>query len=371
MDRLTTELALENWRYGQAQAERLSAGVLILDRFESVDPQAPLGGPDGLKDVLCERGGKRYVAAAFYPTTTQRFSQIKGKFRHDLAGVDRNRAHGLVFLTNQRLTPGERRSLEAIAEASRLLCIIYHLERLRAVLDTPAGYGLRLEFLRIPMTLEEQVSFFANERSDVLHRLQEQGAVVRELRDQMLELAQTQALILDAISPSQPSETAITANLSLDILLMLHRGISSQIGSRLGAGQLRNVRMWIGPAGGAEATATHVPPEPTEAKQLLADLLATWNRQYASLRNATLSERINAIADFHHRLVWIHPFLDANGAVARELTKHQVSDLIGSGSFDIDDRQTYYAALAAADAGDPMPLRQLFRDIISRDTPAA
>jgi hypothetical protein len=128
------------------QAERLCAELLILEGFESVDPQCPLGGPDGLKDVLCEKNRVRCVAAAFFPQT---YSQTEAKFCHDLEGVSVNRAAGLVFFTNQRLSPSERQTLQKLAQEANAECTIYHLERIRAVLDAPRGDGVRLEFLRI------------------------------------------------------------------------------------------------------------------------------------------------------------------------------------------------------------------------------
>jgi len=52
MNRIATETVLQDWRYGQVQAERLCAELLYLGGYQLVDPQCPLGGPDGLKDVL-------------------------------------------------------------------------------------------------------------------------------------------------------------------------------------------------------------------------------------------------------------------------------------------------------------------------------
>ncbi|MDT7848022.1 hypothetical protein Q9292_00265 [Methylophilus sp. VKM B-3414] len=76
---MTTESALRDWRYGQTQAERLVAALLHLEGFEAVDPQHPLGGPDGLKDVLCRKDGLSWVAAAYFPTTPATLTAIKSK----------------------------------------------------------------------------------------------------------------------------------------------------------------------------------------------------------------------------------------------------------------------------------------------------
>ncbi len=56
-----TEIKLKFWRGDQIGAERLAASILHIDGFSSVDPQCPLGGPDGLKDVLCEKNGNMWL----------------------------------------------------------------------------------------------------------------------------------------------------------------------------------------------------------------------------------------------------------------------------------------------------------------------
>src|SRR5439155_11408097 len=116
---MTTESALRDWRYGQTQAERLVAAVLHLEGFEAVDPQHPLGGPDGLKDVLCRKDGLSWVAAAYFPTTPSTLRAIKSKFTDDFAGVASNNAQAFAFFVNQPLTVGERQQLQLLAGQTR------------------------------------------------------------------------------------------------------------------------------------------------------------------------------------------------------------------------------------------------------------
>ena len=68
---MTTESALRDWRYGQTQAERLAAALLHLEGFEAVDPQHPLGGPDGLKDSCAAR----MDSVGWLPPTSQQHAQ--------------------------------------------------------------------------------------------------------------------------------------------------------------------------------------------------------------------------------------------------------------------------------------------------------
>src|ERR1700733_14202732 len=105
-----TELRLLFWRDGSTQAERLAAAALRLSGFEEIDPQSPLGGPDGKKDILCRKGGITWVAAVYFPNGSKNFSSIKKKFKTDFEGSPAEHG-GFIFVTNQTLTPGQRKSL--------------------------------------------------------------------------------------------------------------------------------------------------------------------------------------------------------------------------------------------------------------------
>jgi TPR repeat protein len=127
----------------------MCACVLQLCGYTDVDPQAPLGGPDGKKDIIAWRDGKKYVAAVYFPPTPSSFAEIKRKYRADLHGVRGNDAAGFIFMTNQRLSPRERSILLELGASE--VDQIFALERIRAVLDQPGGYGPRLEYLQIPI----------------------------------------------------------------------------------------------------------------------------------------------------------------------------------------------------------------------------
>jgi hypothetical protein len=160
---VTTEIGLRDWRGGQLNAERLCAGLLHTSGYADVDPQAPVGGPDGKKDILAHRDNHRYVAAVYFPPTVPSFGQIRAKFLADRNGVAINNADGFLFFVNQHLTVGQRKELLGLGGPRDQ---IFHLERMRSILDSPRGYGLRLEYLRIAMSSEEQVAFFSTLRQD-------------------------------------------------------------------------------------------------------------------------------------------------------------------------------------------------------------
>ena len=60
---------------------------------------------------------------------------------------------------------------------------------------------------------------------------------------------------------------------------------------------------------------THKPPD----HRFLVDFLRCFEQAYSQHAAPTV-EAIGRIAAAHHRLVWIHPFLDGNGRVARLMT---------------------------------------------------
>ena len=151
---------LRDWDRGQAAAERLSGHVLRAEGYQAVDPSHPLGGPDGLKDVKCERGGHKWIGAAYFPRGQQTWVAIKRKFSADFKGVAKNKVHGIAFITNQELSLNERNEL--IKAASGAAVDILHLERIASRLDAADCYGLRLEFLDIEMSKEEQLAFLAS-----------------------------------------------------------------------------------------------------------------------------------------------------------------------------------------------------------------
>jgi hypothetical protein len=138
---------LRDWTYGSALSERLAGQVLLDQGYEDFDPIHPLGGPDGGKDALCRKHGKRWVMAVYFPRGQQGFNAIKIKFTHDLAGVGKNNVDGIVFVTNQELTDGARTMLKGLGGLSEVE--IFHLERVVAVLDQPRMGAVREQFLFI------------------------------------------------------------------------------------------------------------------------------------------------------------------------------------------------------------------------------
>ena len=94
-----------------------------------------------------------------------------------------------------------------------------------------------------------------------------------------------------------------------------------------------------------------VPPEPEEIIRLLG-----WFERIYPPNKIHGIERLFAAAASHHRLMWIHPFLDGNGRVGRLFTDNYMrcAGLGGYGLWSMSrgfgrETKSYYAALNSAD----------------------
>lgn len=137
---------LLEWTRGQAPSERLAAQIVLEGGFDNVDPIHPLGGKDGGKDARIEKDGEPWIMAVYFPRGRQSFKDIEDKFVADFAGVAKNEAKGMAFVTNQELKEAERRDL---AKAVGGPTEIFHLERVVTILDRPHMAGLRSQLLDI------------------------------------------------------------------------------------------------------------------------------------------------------------------------------------------------------------------------------
>ena len=184
---------LLEWDKGQTPAERLAAVILNLEGFQNIDPSHPLGGRDGLKDMFLTFNGSKWIGAVYFPRGQQSFATIHNKFQHDVEGVKANNAQGMVFFTNQELTLGERKKLQEIA--SDIDVKIYHLERIASILNTPQAYGIRMEFLDIEMSKDEQVSYFSTQTNQI-----------KDTMGGMYETLQTITRLLEEKNNREPQE---------------------------------------------------------------------------------------------------------------------------------------------------------------------
>lgn len=377
----STETALREWRFGSTQAERLVVGILRLEKYTNIHPQAPLGGPDDGADILCERGRYFWVCAAYFPTTEKDFAAVKCKFLHDLTNAQVHKRNGFVFMTNQRLTRGQRNELRDEANKLRQECEIYDVERIRGALDSPEGYGLRVGYLHIPMNADEQVAFFATRENQLADLMTEQTQHLRavlshinQIRQGQANAAQTMRIMAEAqslsIEPvrsmdplavgeisSEPGVAKVSSQLDPAMVLLVHRLVCFDLPPRI-IGQLRTEDVVIKKASAAPADPTIRPPAPAEIPRLLNEVCATWRAGMAVAQMP--DEQMDAIAQLFHGILSVHPFLDGNGRVARSILMQQCLDTFGHVDMSRLDRGVpYYASLQAADRGDLAPLKAL------------
>ncbi len=365
-----TERALKDWRDGQVNAERLCADVLMIDGYSSIDPQCPLGGPDGTKDILCKKNGWKYVGAVYFPTGEKTFNQIKQKFIEDLSGVKKNTTQGIVFLTNQKISPAERESLKEIAGSSDAKAIIFHIEKIRTILDNPEGLSCRLRLLGIKMSKADQISFFARWDNIFSQEMQSQSehiiSALSEKIDAMAKLQQRSCASLPAktfrrsseVSFYTPATHQVTHNLTISLICMLHSSIFFEDSTPLEIGRLRKIQVFVGTK--IDPLRSYIPPEPEEIQDLLETLLEEWNNNYSVLLTSDRTQILKAITSFHHELVRIHPFVDGNGRLARYILMLQASELLKiTRKITLDNSSSYLNALKQADAGDPGALNSI------------
>lgn len=167
-------------------------------------------------------------------------------------------------------------------------------------------------------------------------------ADVAQARKQRIALAHIEAEEELEGAPAGPLYTAAKVS---EIHAALYRRLDtrdrlSDLGTEIIPGAFREVLVTAG---------HHLAPEP----QLIAGLLTAWGERYGRLKGRERA-LVGAMCS-HHRLLWIHPFLDGNGRTARlhthlvlqksGLTHGLWSPLRGIAR-DVD---TYYARLNNAD----------------------
>ena len=372
---------MRDWRYGSIQAERLAATILRLEKYQNIEAQAPLGGGDGGADILCDRGSRFWVGAVYFPPTTQSFKDIEKKFKCDVGGAKKRSRHGIIFITNQRMTRGERQALVELALREKQECIVYDIERILGVLDSPEGYGARVGYLRISMSPEEQIAYFASRENALEGVITKNTEQIRSLELQLANLKEGQRHVahsmeliaqahnitvepLRAFDPlamgeivSDSAYVPVLADITPAMILFTHRLVCFELPPRL-IGRFRQEQIYIQKAAAAPDEPTLSPPAPAEVPTLVDELCERWRKRYGNL--TTADSKLEGVSEFFHRLMFIHPFSDGNGRVARSLLMQQCIELFGHVDMSLFNRGVeYYAALQAADGNNLEPLKKL------------
>jgi hypothetical protein len=85
--------------------------------------------------------------AVYFPRGEHKFEETRKKFLSDLNAAAKLKIYGFIFVTNQELRLAQRQDL--LDACHHLPCEIYHLEKITAILDSPAMLSVRQQFLYI------------------------------------------------------------------------------------------------------------------------------------------------------------------------------------------------------------------------------
>lgn len=108
--------------------------------------------------------------------------------------------------------------------------------------------------------------------------------------------------------------------------------------------------------------AKHIPPKGGKVPALMKEII----KELESKEEGT--KAVESAIKLHHKIVWIHPFIDGNGRLARLLTNLKLMQAgFPPTILQKRIRRSYYNVLEKADEGDLKPLAQ----IIARDVEKA
>ena len=168
--RLTEERLRNHLNGNQASQELMCLALLpILGPYTRERPRRPYGGPDGGRDIEALHAGQTVVWAAVgfrmgggsdNPARTW----AANKFRDDLANAKKENPQlaGFAFFTNVDLTPGGKDELIKHAKGSGIIhAEIFDFNVIRNTLDRPEGLLVRLQYLGIPMSADEQAALIS------------------------------------------------------------------------------------------------------------------------------------------------------------------------------------------------------------------
>lgn len=190
--------------------------------------------------------------------------------------------------------------------------------------------------------------------------------VTNLLLDDRVPVNRDEKEIVNYFTILEKLDNFLTVPLSLDLIIKLHRDLMTGVDNA--AGEIRNVPVVVGKytkeSGDVSLRVKHNPPahDRVGIEKLLSELI-TW------IPNTTQMPPVLLSGLFHHQFVYIHPFEDGNGRLARILTAlvfiknhYQINKyFILDDYYDID-RSQYSDMLHSADQGDKTAWLEYFTD---------
>lgn len=107
--------------------------------------------------------------------------------------------------------------------------------------------------------------------------------------------------------------------------------------------------------------------DPSEIPDKLDELVSRWNENVKHIQRDDLKSVSQELAHFHHDFLFIHPFLDGNGRIARVVLNEQATFLTGKRMRLDFDRVKYFEALHMGDQREIGPLRELIFNEVKKN----
>lgn len=237
--------------------------------------------------------------------------------------------------------------LPAVEFGSKLTSLIVELERVRSKYDqgtTPVNlfFEVKSVFQFVTSVVSARIEGNHTTVVDALEAINDKSDTGAQIPDDVHEISNIQAGI-DFIE-----KNVHKVKIDKAFICELHRivveGLRREGDSRPGGYRTTNVTI---------EKSEHHPPQHSDVSDLMQDLVDFINRddptQFDLLKDAVV----------HHRFVWIHPFANGNGRVARLLTYAMMAQqgFINSSGVRVlnptavfgSNREQYYDALARAD----------------------
>jgi fido (protein-threonine AMPylation protein) len=159
-------------------------------------------------------------------------------------------------------------------------------------------------------------------------------------------------------------------SLSVDSLLRNHRALFQD--SLASAGNLRTSDVYIkcykvsDDNGGTtlvtdKESVTNLMPA-MEVELTLSDIIDDWNAKVLRVKGYSEKEKIEFVSRFHLYFEMVHPFLDGNGRIGRELLEEQLSFLFDQTMKFEPEIKAYYQGITAGVRGDEAQLKKLISD---------
>ncbi len=295
---------------------------------------------------------------------------IKGRSYQYVAGSVSYRGHGKRF--EKMIGPGDmnpaarERKVAFYSGLMEAKCNIYRgylKARYTNLINLPGEYAAILE--SVPVNYREFISSLYPGELEKYRQERDTRHVHNStaIEGNTLSLRDTALILNDGIAPKGKKLREIhevenyrkvlefvrgyTGKLNLKFILRLHGFIQRNIDDNT-AGHLRRIDVWIQ---GSEWT----PPSHIFVEEDMNGLLAWYGESGKKMHPFELA------VEFHHRFLQIHPFVDGNGRVARELLNHILRghDLPPI-MVPVEEREDYMDCLEAADSGDLLPKMKFF-----------